>query len=94
MTSAHKRNIREVAGSIVCLGILTITALVWALVFACDMFERFKEAGGMLDPEAGAYYRRRILARGGTIDGLELVREYLGREPQMDAYLKHLGLEP
>jgi thimet oligopeptidase len=66
----------------------------WSLVFACDMFERFQEAGGMLDPEAGAYYRRMILARGGTIDGLDLVTEYLGREPKMDAYLKHLGLEP
>jgi thimet oligopeptidase len=63
----------------------------WALVFACDMFQRFKEQG-MLDPEAGAYYRRMILARGGTIDGLELVTEYLGREPEMDAYLEHLGL--
>jgi thimet oligopeptidase len=66
----------------------------WALVFACDMFERFKETGGMLDPEAGAYYRRQILSRGGTVDGLELVTEYLGREPDMDPYLKHLGLEP
>jgi thimet oligopeptidase len=65
----------------------------WALVFACDMFERFKELG-MLDPEAGAYYRRMILARGGTVDGRDLVREYLGREPRMDAYLEHLGLEP
>ncbi len=52
----------------------------WALVFACDMFERFKDLG-MLDPEAGAYYRRMILARGGTMDGMDLVREYLGREP-------------
>jgi thimet oligopeptidase len=65
----------------------------WALVFACDMFERFKELG-MLDPEAGAYYRRKILARGGTMDGLDLVTDYLGREPKMDAYLEHLGLEP
>jgi thimet oligopeptidase len=64
----------------------------WGLVFACDMFERFKELG-MLDPEAGAYYRRRVLARGGTTDGLDLVREYLGREPSQDAYLEHLGLD-
>jgi Zn-dependent oligopeptidase len=48
----------------------------------------------MLDPEAGAYYRRMILARGGTMDGMDLVTEYLGREPNMDAYLEHLGLEP
>ncbi|MCH8345123.1 MAG: Zn-dependent oligopeptidase [Planctomycetes bacterium] len=63
----------------------------WSLVYACDMFGRFKELG-LLDPEAGLYYRRKILARGGAVDGLDLVREYLGREPRMDAYLEHLGL--
>ncbi|MCZ6612257.1 MAG: M3 family metallopeptidase, partial [Planctomycetota bacterium] len=63
----------------------------WSLVYACDMFGRFKELG-LLDPEAGLYYRRKILARGGAMDGLDLVREYLGREPRMDAYLEHLGL--
>ncbi len=55
------------------------------------MFGRFKELG-LLDPEAGLYYRKNILARGGAMDGLDLVREYLGREPRMDAYLEHLGL--
>ncbi len=64
----------------------------WSLVYACDMFERFGELG-MLNPEAGAYYRRKILSRGGTQDSLDMVRDYLGREPRMDAYLKHLGLE-
>jgi thimet oligopeptidase len=64
----------------------------WSLVYACDMFQRFHELG-MLDPEAGMYYRKKILARGGTLDGLDLVREYLGREPDMAAYLKHLGLD-
>jgi thimet oligopeptidase len=65
----------------------------WSLVYACDMFQRFKELG-MLDPEAGKYYRDKILARGGTLDGLDLVKDYLGREPDLSAYLKHLGLEP
>jgi thimet oligopeptidase len=64
----------------------------WSLVYACDMFERFKELG-MLDPSAGQHYRNTILSRGGTKDGLDLVRDYLGREPDMSAYLEHLGLE-
>jgi thimet oligopeptidase len=64
----------------------------WSLVYASDMFQRFKELG-MLSPAAGTYYRDKILARGGSVDGLEMVREYLGREPRMDAYLRHLGLE-
>jgi thimet oligopeptidase len=63
----------------------------WSLVYACDMFERFKELG-MLDPEAGMYYRKKILARGGTMDALDMVKDYLGREPQMIAYLEHIGL--
>ena len=64
----------------------------WSLVYASDMFQRFKELG-MLNPEAGKYYRSKILARGGTMDGLDLVKDYLGREPKMDAYLEHLGLK-
>ena len=64
----------------------------WSLVYACDMFQRFKELG-MLNPEAGMYYRRKILSRGGAADGLDLVEDYLDRKPRMDAYLKHLGLE-
>ena len=64
----------------------------WSLVYASDMFQRFKELG-MLDPAAGRYYRRTILARGGTQDGMDLVRDYLAREPDISAYLAHLGLK-
>ena len=42
----------------------------WSLVYACDMFQRFEELG-MLDPKAGSFYRRQILARGGTMDAAE-----------------------
>jgi len=65
---------------------------MWSLVYAQDMFQRFKELG-MLNPEAGAYYRDKILSKGGTEDSLDLVRDYLGREPSMDAFLESLGLE-
>ncbi len=65
---------------------------MWSLVYASDMFQRFKELG-MLNPEAGRYYREKILARGGTMDGMDMVRDYLGREPDMSAFLKHLGLD-
>lgn len=63
----------------------------WSLVYASDMFERFKQLG-ILDPKAGDYYRRKILARGGSMDEFDLLRDYLGREPDLNAYLKHLGL--
>lgn len=65
---------------------------LWSLVYASDMFLRFKELG-MLNPEAGMYYRQKILSKGGTIDGMDLVRGYLGREPNYKAFLEHLGVE-
>ncbi len=65
---------------------------MWSLVYASDMFQRFKELG-MMSPSAGRYYREKILSRGGSVDGIEMVREYLGREPNTEAFLKHLGLE-
>ncbi|MBX3119506.1 MAG: Zn-dependent oligopeptidase [Fimbriimonadaceae bacterium] len=64
---------------------------MWSLVYAQDMFQRFDELG-VLDPKAGAYYRDKVLARGGTMDEMEMLRDYLGRDPKMDAFLKHLGL--
>lgn len=63
----------------------------WSLVYAQDMFQRFQELG-ILSPEAGKYYRDKVLARGGTMDEFEMLRDYLGREPKLDAFLKHLGL--
>ncbi len=65
---------------------------LWSLVYAQDMFQRFRELG-MLDPEAGKYYRQKILARGGTMDEIDMVRDYLGREPKMEPFLRHLGLD-
>jgi thimet oligopeptidase len=65
---------------------------MWSLVYACDMFQRFHEQG-ILSPEAGKYYRDKIISRGGTMDGLDLVRGYLGREPNLEAFAKELGLK-
>jgi thimet oligopeptidase len=63
----------------------------WSEVFADDMFTRF-EAAGPLNQELGVEYRRQVLERGGAVDGDVLVRDFLGREPNSDAFLKNLGL--
>lgn len=63
----------------------------WSLVYAQDMFQRFEELG-ILSPQAGAYYRDKVLARGGTMDEFDMLRDYLGREPKLDAFLRHLGM--
>ncbi len=63
----------------------------WSEVYADDMFTRF-EAAGPLDSELGNEYRQLVLERGGAVDGDVLVRDFLGREPNSDAFLRHMGL--
>ncbi|MBI5289838.1 MAG: oligopeptidase A, partial [Chloroflexi bacterium] len=65
---------------------------MWSEVFGHDMFTRF-EQNGVLDPATGLDYRRKILERGGSVDGDVLVREFLGREPNSDAFFRDIGLE-
>ncbi len=64
---------------------------LWSKVYAQDMFSVFDE-NGILDTETGIRYRDIILASGSSKDELELVKEFLGREPNNEAFLKELGL--
>ncbi|MBK7328312.1 MAG: hypothetical protein IPI85_04185, partial [Dehalococcoidia bacterium] len=64
---------------------------LWSQVFGDDMYTRF-EATSPMDTETGLHYRRTILERGGTVDGDQLVRDFLGREPNNEAFLRGLGL--
>jgi Zn-dependent oligopeptidase len=64
----------------------------WSEVFADDMFTRFAQAGP-LNASLGLEYRRVVLERGGAVDGDVLVREFLGREPNSEAFLQNLGLD-
>jgi thimet oligopeptidase len=65
---------------------------LWAKVYADDLFSAF-QAAGLVDPQIGRRYRREILEAGGTRDGGELIRGFLGREPDSRAFLEDLGLE-
>jgi thimet oligopeptidase len=56
------------------------------------MFTRY-ESAGVFDGATGLDYRHKILEPGGSIDGDQLVRDFLGREPNSDAFLRELGLE-
>lgn len=65
---------------------------LWALVYAQDMFSVF-ETNGIMDVNTGLRYRDVILANGGSRDELEMVKEFLGREPKQDAFFKSIGLD-
>jgi thimet oligopeptidase len=65
---------------------------MWSEVFGHDMFTRF-EQNGVLDRATGLDYRRKILERGGSVDGDVLVRDFLGRDPNSDAFFHDIGLE-
>jgi thimet oligopeptidase len=65
---------------------------LWSEVYGDDMFSRFEELGHT-GAGVGGMYRRAILERGGTIDGLDLLRGFLGREPNSMAFLRKLGIE-
>jgi thimet oligopeptidase len=65
---------------------------LWSLVYAQDMFSVFTEHG-ILDKTTGLRYRDIILARGSSEKAIDLVKEFLGRAPNNEAFLKELGLE-
>jgi len=65
---------------------------LWSLVYAQDMFSVFDEKG-IMDKATGIRYRDIILGKGATEPEIDLVKEFLGREPNQDAFLRSLGLE-
>ncbi|GAA3921703.1 M3 family metallopeptidase [Hymenobacter algoricola] len=64
---------------------------MWSKVYAEDMFSVF-EKNGVMDQKTGLRYRDMILAKGGTDDEYQLVKNFLGREPNQEAFFKSLGL--
>jgi thimet oligopeptidase len=65
---------------------------LWSKVYAEDIFTKFEE-NGIMDSKTGYEYRNKILAPGGSRDPDDLVRDFLGRESNSDAFLKSLGID-
>ena len=62
----------------------------WAEVLASDAFERF-ESEGIFNIETGKEFRQAILAVGGKDTALDAFVRFRGREPKIDALLRHQG---
>ncbi len=58
---------------------------MWSLVIAKDLFSAF-DADNLFDQTLAHRYRDTVLARGGSADAAELVRDFLGRPYAFDAF--------
>lgn len=64
----------------------------WAEVLSADSFSAFEEEG-VFNPRVGARFRDEILAVGGSRSSMESFIAFRGREPNVDALLRHSGIE-
>jgi oligopeptidase A len=63
----------------------------WAEVLSADAFSLFEEQG-IMDVTSGRSFRKHILEQGGSRDAIELYKAFRGREPSIDALLRHTGI--
>ncbi|HET7362278.1 MAG TPA: M3 family metallopeptidase, partial [Burkholderiales bacterium] len=63
----------------------------WAEVLSADAYSFFEE-NGVLNPTAGQRFRDEVLAVGGSRPAAESFRAFRGREPRVDALLRHNGM--
>lgn len=63
----------------------------WAEVLSADAFSRFEEEG-IFNQQTGMAFLENILQKGGSKKAMELFINFRGREPSIDALLRHSGL--
>lgn len=64
----------------------------WAEVLSADAFSLFEEKG-VFDQATGLSFLQNILEKGGSEDAMDLFVAFRGREPSIDALLRHSGIE-
>lgn len=61
---------------------------LWAEVLSCDAFAKFR-AEGLFNSNIGKEFLTKILEKGGSMPAMDLFVAFVGREPQVEALLKH-----
>ena len=67
-------------------------AYLWSEVLDAESVEWFKENGG-LKRENGDHFRKTLLSRGGSVDAMQLFRDFRGRDPEVGPLLVRRGLD-
>lgn len=65
---------------------------MWSKVFAKDLFAHINKQG-LLNPKIGREYVAKVIGQGGQKDPNELLKDFLGREPNKDAFMSDLGFK-
>ncbi len=69
----------------------------WAEVLSSDAYAAFEESAGsdgLPNPQTGQKFRQTILEVGGSRPAMESFKAFRGREPTLDALLRHQGMAP
>jgi len=64
----------------------------WAEVLSADAYAAFEEAGNPFDAAVGKRFLDEILSVGGSRPAIESFKAFRGREPSVDALLRHSGM--
>ena len=64
---------------------------IWSEILDADAVDWFKENGGLTRAN-GDHFRRQLLSRGGSIDSMQMFRNFRGRDATIDPLLKRRGL--
>ncbi|MCO6545210.1 MAG: oligopeptidase A [Gilliamella sp.] len=64
---------------------------LWAEVLSADAFSRFEEEG-IFNAKTGNAFLDNILSQGGSDEPMTLFKNFRGREPQLEALLRHYGI--
>jgi Zn-dependent oligopeptidase len=61
---------------------------MWSLAYAKDLFSAFQ--GKEVDHELGQRFKEQVLSQGSIRPSMDSVREFLGREPNEEAFIQSI----